>query len=292
MRMGEESSRQPRLEVHQSWWAMAGLGDGDREWPLEHKFDLIAEAGFTGILGRLPEPQDAKRWRYLLDQYGFSFGVHSFPATVQDLTDVLVRAADFGVDYVNAQVMDAFVIGEDAIRLLDGLIRTAQRSAIPFYVETHRGRITQDLIRTAEYVSKLPDLRLTIDMSHYVLGGEMESSNEKAERLIDRLLERTACIHGRISNGQQIQIDVGTSDLYHPITDNFMRWWEKGMNHWLQAAKQGDVLPFVCELGPPGYSIVHPETKREISDRWHQALVLKGLAEQAWMNAHPDDDCK
>jgi hypothetical protein len=283
--MNDGTGRAPRLDIQQSWWAMAGVGDDGGEWSTEEKFERIAAAGFTGILGRLPEPQEARLWRRLLDEYSFSFGIHTFPTNRSDLEEQLDRAWEFGVQYVNSQVMDSFVTDGEAIRLLGELIQAAEQAALPYFVETHRGRITQDLIRTADYVRALPGLRFTIDLSHYVLAGEMVEAQPKAEPYIDAILRRTSCVHGRISNGEQIQIDLGVGGEMHPAVALFRNWWARGMTYWLQEAVQGDVLPFVCELGPPGYSMTHPLTGREISDRWQQALALKELVEQVWSEA-------
>jgi sugar phosphate isomerase/epimerase len=178
--INNQSGTAPKLEIQQSWWAMNGLGNGQREWSLEEKFERIAEAGFTGILGAIPASQEAEQWRTLLDRYKLSFGTHCFPAKREDLTPVMQRAKDFGVQYVNSQVMDSFVVGQEAIDLLKGLTEEAAAARVPYLVETHRGRVTQDLIRTVEYVEAIPDLRLTIDFSHYVVAGEMGGRSDKA----------------------------------------------------------------------------------------------------------------
>lgn len=271
-----------KIDIQQSWWAMNGLGNGHREWTMEEKFEKIAEAGFTGIMGELPKENEKVKWRRLLDEYQFSFGIHSFPSRSEDLQLLLVEAKEFGVQYVSSQVMDDFIIGEEAVQLLKNLVDEAKKANIPYFVETHRGRITQDLIRTVNYVKKIPDLRLTIDLSHYVVAGE-GCHSAKAEECFDILLKRTSSIHARVSNGHQIQIDIG-SDGSHPITERFVKWWEKGMSYWLQEAKQGDVLPLVCELGPPDYSITKQTSSdsKEISDRWEQAIVFKRILEGAW----------
>ncbi|MBS4202701.1 sugar phosphate isomerase/epimerase [Bacillus sp. FJAT-49754] len=271
-----------KIDIQQAWWAMIGLGNGTREWTVEEKFEKIAEAGFTGILGSLPEDREAEKWRRLLDEYKFSFGIHSFPAKKEDLQILLQKAKEFGVQYVNSQVMGEFIIGDDAIQLLKELVAEAKEVNIPYYIETHRGRITQDLIRTVQYVNAIPDLRLTIDLSHYVLAGE-GCSSERAEEYFDVLLKRTSSIHARVSNGQQIQVDIGPKGD-HPITERFVRWWEKGMSYWLEEAKPNDVLPLVCELGPPDYSITRysHSSPSEISNRWEQAIVFKSIMEETW----------
>ncbi len=260
------------------------MGQENGQWKRNSK--KIAEAGFTGILGSLPEKHEADKWRRLLDEYQFSFGIHSFPSSPEDLRAILGQAKDFGVQYINSQVMGDFLIGQEAIHLLRSLVQEAKEVAIPYYVETHRGRITQDLIRTVDYVKAIPDLRLTIDLSHYVLAGEGCFSQE-AEAYFDTLLKRTAAIHARVSNGHQIQIDIGTNGE-HPAVERFIRWWETGMSYWRANAKEGDVLPLVCELGPPDYSMTRFSTDKptEISDRWEQALVFKRLLEKAWQRVN------
>lgn len=275
----------PRLEVHQSWWAMRGIGDENGEWSLAKKLAKIVEAGYGGIMGRLPAPEEAGLWRSLLDHYNLQFGVEAFPEEPEEFAAFLHKAKQFGVSYVNAQVKDSFVVGEKAINRLKGIIREGKNHGIPVFVETHRGRITQDLLRTVEYAEALPDLRLTIDLSHYVLAGEMLVPHPQAEACFQKLLKRTSCIHGRVSNGQQIQADIGPGGE-HPMTGRYMQWWKQGMACWLDEARQGDVLPFVCELGPVPYAIALngylATPAEEISDRWQQSLVLKELAEKAW----------
>ncbi|MCS7458664.1 TIM barrel protein [Paenibacillus doosanensis] len=288
-KINDGSGRKPRLDIQQSWWAMNGVGNGEREWTVEEKFEKIAEAGFTGILSGIPAPEEQDRWHRLLEEYNLSFGTHAFPYRREDLTPVLRDAKQFGAQYVNAQVMDSFVIGDEAIRLLQSLTEEAAVHGVPFMVETHRARVTQDLHRTADYVNAIPGLRLTIDFSHYVVAGEMTHSGiiEKAEPLLDTLLRRTSALHGRVSNGEQVQVDIGPNGE-HGMVEHYLRWWSKGIAYWLQEAQPGDVLPFVSELGPPGYAITsdgYSCGRAEISDRWQQALVFKRLAEEAWRTA-------
>lgn len=284
-KMNEAHPSTPGMEIHQSWWAMRGIGDNRGEWSIEKKIAEIAKAGFHGILGRLPAPEEAELWRGLLDRYGLRFGIEAFPEDPDDFAEFLRQAQEFGVSYVNAQVKDSFVVGKQAISRLQGIIAAGAEESIPVFVETHRGRITQDLLRTVDYVLALPDLRLTIDFSHYVLAGELLLEDERAEACFQILLERTSCIHGRVSNGEQIQVDIGP-DAEHPMTGRFLAWWKQGMINWRSGARPGEILPFVCELGPVPYAIAQngygQAPYAEISNRWEQSLLLKRLAEEVW----------
>ncbi|WP_426452967.1 sugar phosphate isomerase/epimerase family protein [Paenibacillus sp. S-38] len=279
----------PKLQVEMSWWGMNGLQITGRHPTDEDKVRLIAEAGFDGVNGFLPEPGKADAWKSLLQAYGLSFSVNAYPATVQELEEFLQRAAAYEgvIGHVNVQVMTPFVTGVPAVELLGGLQALEEIYGIPVCIETHRGTITQDLLRTVDYVRALEKLRLTIDFSHYVTAGEMRTVPPEAESLLGTLLTRTSAIHGRISNGEQIQIDPGDHGE-HEAVEHFARWWKRGMEHWRQAAGRGAILPFVCELGPPPYAITRDEAAgrtEELGDRWSQSLWLARTARRLWTEA-------
>jgi hypothetical protein len=283
-----------------SWWGMNGLGvqnGAGNEWSMEEKFRSIAEAGYDGINGMLPEGKEAEQWHRLLDQYNLSYSVNAYPKTVEELDDFLCKAKSFGrVDFVNVQVMRPFLVGDQAVQLLGNMAELSRSAGIPAYIETHRGTITQDLLRTVEYAERLPGLELTIDFSHYVVAGEMHTVSHEAEELLQTLLTRTKSIHARISNGEQVQIDIPMvasvgeegaveSEFENSMLKHFQRWWLVGMRSWRQGAREDEVLPFICELGPPPYAItVHgPDgVQYEVSDRWTQALLFARIARSLW----------
>jgi hypothetical protein len=281
-RANDASGGLPAIEVHQAWWAMTGLGTQGREWLMEEKFEEMDKAGFQGVLGTSEVLQDAGRWARLLCEHKFKWGIGLGPWDGSNLIAYLEEAKALGALYANIQAGDAFMVGDEAIHYLTEMLSLSKRIGIPCFIETHRGRITQDLLRTSEYVHLLPDMRLTIDLSHYVLAGEMQMISSKAETCFDLLLQRCSSIHLRISNGQQIQVNLD-EDLDHDSwAARYADWWCKGIANWRKDAVPGDILPLVCELGPPDYAMVHLVNRREteLSDRWKQSLIMKRFVEQ------------
>jgi sugar phosphate isomerase/epimerase len=285
------TKHEPRLEVLMSWWGMNGLGvesGAGNEWSMEEKVRFIAEAGYDGINGMLVEGREAEKWHELLDKYNLSFSVNAYPKSAEELKLFLCKAKSFGrVDFVNVQVMRPFLVGEQAVQLLADMEELSRSAGIPAYIETHRGTITQDLLRTVEYTERLPGLELTVDFSHYVVAGEMRTVSDEAEELLQKLLPRTKSIHARVSNGEQVQIDIPVgrdgaldSAFEQPMLVHFQRWWLKGMRSWRQTAEKEDVFPFVCELGPPPYAIT--VRGQEVGDRWTQALQFAKIARSLW----------
>lgn len=278
----------PRIEIHQAWWGMNGVGTNGKEWTTEEKFERIVEAGFSGVLGTAFDLDHDKQWIRLMREHRLSWGIGLGPWDGDKLVSRMEQAKERGALYANIQPSSAFTIGSEAISYCEHIMLEADRIGLPCLFETHRGRITQDLLRTVEYLHLLPNMRLTIDLSHYILAGEMFSGSEDridmdplVDTYFDALLQRSYCIHMRVSNGQQIQVDIGDDKQSQLLIEKYIGWWQRAVSYWRGEAKPGDILPFVSELGPANYAITRSgiNGRSEISDRWKQSLLLKEIVE-------------
>jgi hypothetical protein len=189
-----------------------------------------------------------------------------------------------GADYVFAQPADAFTSAEDAAKLVKDARAYAESQSVPYFIESHRNTVTETLPQTYDLIKLVPNITFTADLSHYFVVGEFYGwENERLPERLGPILERTVSIHGRISNGEQVQVDVGDGSGRLPQV--MVEIWSLAMKSYLKDAQPGDVFPFTPELGPPSYAIVHPDGSGEISDRWEQSLVMASLAKQAWERA-------
>ena len=151
-------------------------------------------------------------------------------------------------------------------------------------IQTHRGRVTQDLLRTVGYAKAIPELRFDLDFSHYIVGGELTGAfPPPAEAAFALLMERATMLDGRFSNGEQVQVDM-LNPAYREPVDRVANLWKRVMLGWLRTARRGDVFPFRVELGPPGYAILGADG-REISDRWVQQKAMRDFVETLWNEA-------
>ena len=287
---------EPHLALYQAWWGMEGIGSNGEEWSFEEKLARIREAKFDGILlFDIPDEGPASNhWREHLEMHSLELAIGTWEVTLDKIAHDVERAKALGASFVNLQPFDYFIRGDAAVELLDGATRIGRELGVPCVVETHRACVTQDLLRTVDLVEAIPEMVIAADFSHYVVAGQLPCGGEQwpirteIEEAFEIVLERTAVFHGRVSNGQQVQVDVGP-DGDHPAALNFERWWSSGMSHWLDNAGPGDVLPFVAELGPPPYGIIAPPTDgitgNEASDRWEQSIVMTQIAQRAWANA-------
>ena len=280
LRIRDDSIQPPRLRLVYSWWSLIGLPRGGPEWSIKEKFRRVKEAGFEGIEIAVAKAEDEGRYRKLFDQTELFPGLVGRLFTVDDFRRLIAQGKRLRAEYLVVQVGHAFMRDDEALELLRAGWQIAAGEGLPMMLETHRGTLTQNLYRTYGLLDRLPELRLTGDFSHYVVGGEMGGlpAAEQIMRLRP-LLDRVDSMHARISNGEQVQVDVGAG--VGPLAQTWVDIWAETLRCWRRQAQPGEWFPFTSELGPPSYSIVDLRG-REISDRWKQSLVLKRLLEQAW----------
>jgi sugar phosphate isomerase/epimerase len=290
------SQRQPRMEIFQAIWAMQNLPTSSRPWDHQEIVDRIREAGFSGALAWVADLDKDFEMVERLRRSGLMVGI-GFPAHEgKSACPLAERAKALGVSFLNAQVHDAFVDDDRAVERLETLYDECDATGMPLFVETHRGTITQDLLRTIAYGRRVPRMRYTLDASHYVVAGEVTQPGVAPHftEALSEIVERSSSIHARVSNGEQVQVDIG--DGSGALVAPYLAWWTSAYQHWLCGAAPGDFFPFVCELGPAPYAITVPDgtslpAGTEISDRFAQALTFKRLAEgirqEAESEGHP-----
>jgi sugar phosphate isomerase/epimerase len=282
-RYNDGSQNPPRLRVHHSLWSLRNLPmNADTEWTLEEKFRRVKAAGFEAVECWLSD-ENEREHKETLDANGLRLVLGHHPFTLDDVKQTVTRAQRLGADFVFAQPLHPYVPIAEAAAFCREARKIANDQGVAFFVETHRNNIPESLNQALELIEHWPEVRFTADLSHFVVVGEFYGWEE--ERAIERMmpvLERTSHMHGRISNGEAVQVDVG--DGSGQTAQFFVDIWAAAMRAWRQGAGPGDVFPFASELGPPRYAITLPDG-REFSDRWEQSLVMKKLAEQAWQKA-------
>lgn len=282
-RYNDGSQNPPRLRVQHSLWSLIGLPlNAETEWTLDEKCRRVQETGFEAVECWLGEATEREH-KAALDKHGLRLVLGHHPFTLDDVRQTVAQAIRLGADFVFAQPLHPYVPLAEAVPFIREATQIAHDQGLPLFIETHRNNIPESLNQALALLDQVPEIRFTGDFSHFVVIGEFYGwKDEGAIAKMMPILERTSHLHGRISNGEQVQVDVG--DGTGDTAQFFVRIWAEAMKHWLKGAVPGDVFPFASELGPPRYAITLPDG-REFSDRWQQSLVMKRLAEQAWAQA-------
>lgn len=277
-----------RLQVYQSMWAMELRRPDGFEWTLDQKLQMIIDAGFDGAGVRFTDRDYAQTVTRRLRDAGLAWQAQCYPRTVDELAPVLEHVAAFGADHVNLQADVRPHTVAECVPLIEGWQRLARDAGVPLFFETHRDRMTTDLFFTLRLLDRFPDLRLTGDLSHYLVGREFAwPVSEENHALMRRVLDRCWAFHGRVASREQIQVQISFAHHRHWL-ELFMGWWEYGFRQWRRRARPDAVLTFLCELGPREYAITGADGQ-ELSDRWAESLMLMEMVRALWRRIEDEE---
>ena len=274
------------LRVYQSLWATELRRPGAPERPIAERFDRVRAAGFDGMaidLGAL----DIVSARALVPEFGRT-GLRglltAFPRSIEELRPALHLAKDIGSPFVIVvgQVMPLAV--HDMAEAIKAWMAISDEEGVPIQFETHRNCITNDLFSTLLLLDAIPDMRLSADLSHYVVDREMmQPISRDYQTYVGRILERSDSFQGRVANRCQVQLPLHFPQ--HRIwIETFLDWWRRGFASWQRRAARNEDCIFLCELGPRDYAITDANGE-ELSDRWSEALILREWARSCWADA-------
>ena len=282
-RYNDGSANPPSLRVQHSLWSLGKLPmNAAAEWTLAEKFARVKAAGFAGVECWLTE-QNEQEHRAALDAEGLRLTLGHHPFRLDDVKKAVAQAQRLQADFVFAQPLHPYVPLDEAVIFLREARKIAHDAGVCYFVETHRNNIPESLNQALALIERMPEIRFTGDLSHFVVVGEFYGwEDEGAIARMMPVLERVSHLHGRISSGEAVQVDVGDGSGATALF--FVDIWAAAMRHWLVEARPGDVFTFASELGPPRYALTLPDGT-EFSDRWQQSLVMKQLAERAWQKA-------
>ncbi|MFN8217799.1 MAG: hypothetical protein U0R71_14490 [Solirubrobacterales bacterium] len=273
------------LLVFQSMWAMEQLPWRGSPWSFEQQVERIAEAGYDGAAVEFEDYEAARTITSLLRDRDLLWSIECAPRDFDELRTAIARAEEFGLDratHINLQpnVRPQTVL--EGIPLILEWQRIADEAGIPVLFETHRDRMTTDLLYTLQLIDAIPPMRLTADLSHYLLGREFRwPVSAENHLLVERIIDRADAFHGRVASREQVQIQISFPH-HRQWLDLFLGWWREGFARWRARASDGDRLIFTTELGPPQWYAISGPDGEEMSDRWEEAQALRREVLGVW----------
>lgn len=250
-------------------------------------------AGYAGIEAGVRAPGDPAMIRDALASHGLAFiaQIHSDDFTphagVEDHLADFRRKTEWlrpiGPARVNCHPGRDCWSHEQAVRFVREIVQIASDLPFPVSLETHRSRILFNPYSTLNLLDAVPELRLTVDLSHWTCVCErLFDLNHPADRaMLQTIAAHTDYLHARVGTPQSPQIPDPRTPEALPTVEEFESWWRLILEVQGQAGtKQMMICP---EFGPPPYQPTDPYSGKPAADleavcNWMAARLPQTLA--------------
>ena len=243
----------------------------------------IAEAGFDGVQTVPPPLADQRQFGELLGEAGLQASGCGHLGETEPAEPLFERAAAVGMTSLNLQVDGYWRDDRWQDQRVRELLELSEHHRIPFFLETHRARLTQDVRRTLALVARHPTLALCGDFSHYTVASELRAPWPREWRdALSLLARRCGEVHVRLNDGQRVQDPlplVGTAQRAE-----FLALW-----HTARAAWPGPRFLVTTELLPAstGYDLLDLSGS-PVGDIWRDSRLLLGTLRERLAAPVPD----
>jgi sugar phosphate isomerase/epimerase len=244
-------------------------------WGFEGNWDSFCQkaktAGYDGV--EVWISRDEKERGTLLEalaKYGLEIGFLAGGWT-KVFTDHLTAyesavrlAAEQKPLYVNTHAGRDYFTLDQNVQIIKTGIEISRSTGIPVYCETHRGRAAFSAPATRELMQRLPELRLTADLSHWCV--VHESLLDGFDDILEMALQRSGHIHARIGHAQGPQVNDPRAPEWIDPVKKHLEWWDKIVAYRVAAGATHHT--FLTEFGPPNYLPALPYTRQPVAHQW------------------------
>jgi len=230
----------------------------------------VKQAGYDGMEIWWPgDEKDRNELFAALDKHKLKIGFlvgggdKDFQKHLVQFQQSLSAAAKAKPVYINCHSGKDFFSFDQSKQFMDFTEKVNKETGVPIYHESHRGRILFAANITRQFIEKVPGLRLTLDISHWCNVHESYLSDQ--EETIALALNRTDHIHARIGHPEGPQVsDTRAPEWKQAVETNF-GWWDKVVE---RKKKEGKLMTFLTEFGPPDYMPTLPYTRQAVANQW------------------------
>jgi sugar phosphate isomerase/epimerase len=146
---------------------------------------------------------------------------------------------------------------------IDYTTQLSKKTGILICHETHRSRILYSAAVARQFIEKIPELRITFDVSHWC--NVHESLLQDQQETVNMTLERVEHIHARIGHPEGPQVNDPRAPEWENAVKAHFDWWDKVVE---RKRKNGERMTFLTEFGPPDYMPTLPYTRQPLADQW------------------------
>jgi sugar phosphate isomerase/epimerase len=263
-------------------------------WGFQGSVDLLCSKvkaeGYDGIEMWWPmDPKAREELFSALKQHGLQIGFlcgASQPVFSENLAQFKRMAHEAATNtiqkplYINCHSGKDFFSVEDNTAFIKYTTDLSSTTGVKIYHETHRSRILYSAPVSRLYLERNPDLKITLDASHWCTVSE--SLLQDQPQTMKLAISRTEHIHARIGHAEGPQVNDPRAPEWEAAVKAHLNWWDAVVE---RKKKAGEPLTILTEFGPPDYMPTEPYTRKPLADQWAINVHMMQLLRKRYLTA-------
>jgi sugar phosphate isomerase/epimerase len=255
-----------RLRFYKTLWGMEAL-------PVAERVAKVAEAGYDGFEGVMPDVLEARRSGVDVPAVGMIF-----PLDFEGFQRGFDEAEEARVDKLVVHAGKDWWSFDQGAAFFDAALEVVESANLPVAFETHRGRLLFEPQSTLRYLDRFPTMRLCADFSHWTC--VCESMLDDQMDAVRRAAERTIHLHARIGHEEGPQVPDPRTPRWQPYVERFEAMWD--LVHAAHRERGEDTLTIDPEFGPPHYLWTDPADERPLADLFEVTNFVRDRLVARW----------
>jgi sugar phosphate isomerase/epimerase len=260
-------------------------------WGQEHvEWDAFLQkvklAGYDGVEASLPyDEKEKSAILSALQKHGLQFIAQHWETVEQDFglhctqyRQRLLNLASGKPLFINTQTGKDYYTFEQNLQLIDIAKDVSIETGVKILHETHRGKFSFAAHITQEYLSKIDDLRITLDISHWC--NTAETFLHDQQEAVELAISRTDHIHSRVGYPEGPQITDPRAPEWKEALDFHLQCW--GQVVALKRQQNAEQLTITSEFGAPPYLPLLPYTLQPVVSQWDVNVFMMNLLKERY----------
>ncbi len=246
----------------------------------------VKDAGYDGVEAGMPD-NDREKDLLLngMAKYGLQLILQHWETTtanfdlhLQQYEQRLRTMASVKPLFINSQTGKDFFSFNQNTQLITVAEHIGTVTGVPVFHETHRGKFSFAAHVTHRFLEKLPNLWLTLDISHWF--AVAESFLQDQQEAVEAALAKTVHIHARVGHTQGPQVTDPRAKEWEEALQFHLQCWDKIVEIQRKAGRK--LLTIAPEFGPLPYMPSLPYTRQPIADQWEVNAYIRKLLKRRY----------
>ncbi len=254
--------------------------------PITSFLEKVKNAGYDGVEMDLPAEQSEKQkiislikqFELLHIAQHWETMTPDFEVHKQEFRLRLENLALANPLFINSQTGKDYFSFDQNAALIAIAVEVSAKCGVKIIHETHRGKFSFAAHITAGYLSRLPDLRLGLDISHWC--NVAETFLDDQADAVNLALSRTDHIHARVGYSEGPQITDPRAPEWHDAVQLHIHWWKKVIRMKQKAGQR--LFTVTPEFGPAPYMALLPFTQQPVTSQWDINVYMMNMLKLAF----------